>query len=100
MDEQRERELMEILMKLPDFDRYPLPEYLYAKYNLQKPKIMSLMESLKHYDHIQNMPGDGTLEIRPPAPGGVRPLIEVKPLELEVKANEALEDKQGEGQSS
>jgi hypothetical protein len=99
MDDQRERELLEILRKLPDFDRLPLPKYLYTKYNIPEPKIQSLMESLKHYDYIQNMPGDGILEIREPAAGGVRPLIEVKPLELEVK-NEALEDKQGEGQSS
>lgn len=101
MDEQRERELIEMLKKLPDFERYPLPKYMYTKYNIPEPKIMSLMESLRHYDYIQNLPGDGTLEIRPPAPGGVRPLLEVKPLEIEVKTeNEVGENQQIEGQSS
>jgi hypothetical protein len=96
MDEQRERELIEILKKLPDFDRLPLPEYIYDKYNIPKPKIQSLMEALRQHNYIQNMPGDGKLEIRPPAPGGVRPLIEVKPLEIEVKSDEVSEDSKSE----
>ena len=54
------------------------------------------MEALRQHEFIQNMPGDGKLEIRPPAPGGLRPLIEVKPLEIEVKTDEVSEDSKSE----
>ena len=76
MTDDREKQLMEILMALPDFERLPFPEYIYKKYNIKKPTIVPLMEALRTHNHIQNMPGDGKLEIRGPAEGGVRPLIE------------------------
>jgi hypothetical protein len=93
-EEKRERKLMETLMQLPDFDRFPLPEHFYAKYNIPKPKILGLMESQYLKSKTDCAPGDGTpLEIRKPAPGGVRPLIEVEPVKMEVitKEDEAAE---------
>tara|TARA_R110000868_G_scaffold1210_3_gene9230 strand:+ start:706 stop:1041 length:336 start_codon:yes stop_codon:yes gene_type:complete len=104
-EEAREKQLMEILMSLPDFERFPFPEYIFKKYNIKKPTIMPLMEALKQHNHIQNMPGDGKLEIRAPAEGGLRPLLEydTKGM-LEIKSgpieNEVVQHSESEGQSS
>lgn len=94
MEERKERQLLDELMKLPDFDRFPLPEHFYAKYNIPKPKILTLMEALKLQSRTDCAPGDGKpLEIRKPAPGGVRPLIQIEPIKMEVikKENETTE---------
>ena len=102
-EDRKERQLMETLMQLPDFDRFPLPEHFYAKYNIPKPKILGLMEALHLKNRTDCAPGDGTpLEIRKPAPGGVRPLIEVEPVKMEVikKEDEVAEHTESEGRSS
>jgi hypothetical protein len=103
LEERKERQLMETLMQLPDFDRYPLPEHFYAKYNIPKPRILSLMEALHLQTRTECAPGDGRpIEIRAPAPGGVRPLIEVEPVKMEAikKEDEVAERKESEGQNS
>ncbi len=88
-DDKRERQLMETLMTLPDFDRLPLPEHFYKKYNIPKPKILGLMEALHLQNRTECLPGDGRpIEIRQPASGGVRPLIEVEPVKMEVLKKE------------
>ena len=104
-DEQdrRERQLVETLMTLPDFDRFPLPEHFYAKYNIPKPKILGLMEALRLQNRTECSPGDGRpIEIRKPADGGVRPLIEVEAVKMEVikKEDEATEHTESEGRNS
>jgi hypothetical protein len=102
-EDKRERQLMETLMQLPDFDRFPLPEHFYAKYNIPKPKILGLMEALRLQSTTENLPGDGKpIEVRKPAPGGVRPLIEVEPIKMEVlkKEDEVAEHTESEGRSS
>ena len=99
----RERQLVETLMTLPDFNRFPLPEYFYAKYNIPKPKILGLMEALRLQSRTDCLPGDGRpIEIRKPASGGVRPLIEVEPVKMEVikKEDETTEHTESEGRSS
>ena len=84
--EQKEKTILETLMQLPDFDRLPFPEYIYKKYNLKKPSILSINESLRLSNNTANAPGDGTpLEIRGAAPGGLRELIESKPLEINIE---------------
>jgi hypothetical protein len=104
-DDERERKLMEILMAQPDFERFPFPEYIYKKYKIAKPTIVPLMDALKLHTRIQNMPGDGKLEIRPPAEGGLRPILayDTKGM-LEIKSepllNEVVEHSESEGQSS
>jgi len=98
-EDKRERQLMETLMKLPDFDRMPLPEHFYAKYNIPKPKIQTLMESIRLQSRTDGAPGDGRpIEIRKPAPGGVRPLIQVEPVKMEVlkKEDETTENTESE----
>lgn len=102
-EDKRERELVEMLRQLPDFDRFPLPEHFYAKYNIPRPKILGLMEALHLQNTTENLPGDGKpIEIRKPAPGGVRPLIEIEPVKMEVlkKEDEAAEHTESEGRSS
>jgi hypothetical protein len=85
-EDKRERQLIETLMQLPDFDRLPLPEHFYAKYNIPKPKILGLMESLRLQSRTDCAPGDGRpIEKRAPAPGGLRPLIYSEPLKVEIK---------------
>jgi hypothetical protein len=84
--EQKEKTILETLMKLPDFDRLPFPEYIYKKYNLKKPSILSINEALALHNRYANAPGDGTpLEIRDAAPGGLREIQESKPLEITVE---------------
>jgi hypothetical protein len=91
--EQKEKTMIEKLMRLPDFDRLPFPDYIYKKYNLKKPGILSIMESLALHNTFQNAPGDGTpLEIRGPAPGGVREVLADKPLEIETKMLDESKD--------
>ena len=102
-EDKRERELLEMLKQLPDFDRFPLPEHFYAKYSIPRPKILGLMEALRLQNKTENLPGDGKpVEIRQPAPGGVRPLIEVEPVKMEVlsKEDEVAEHTESEGRSS
>ena len=70
--------------KLPDWDRYPLPELCYKEFNLEKPKSFSFMEGLTYRsppsDHLPP-------EKRGPAPGGVRevPTLPQLPVTLEYR---------------
>ena len=45
-----DEELYAILSKMPDFDRYPLPEYWYTKFNIPKPKILSICQTQQRAD--------------------------------------------------
>lgn len=88
-----DEEIYNQLKDLPDFDRLPLPKYFYEKFNIPPPKILSMMEALKLQTQTANAPGPLVkTETREPAPGGVRPLIEVEPVKVEVKPNTTLED--------
>lgn len=78
-----DEEIYHALKQLPDFDRFPLPAYWYEKFNIPKPTIPTLNEALKYHTKIQNAPGDGRpIEMRGPAPGGVRPLLDPIPIEI------------------
>lgn len=88
-----DEEIYQMLKDLPDFDRFPLPKYFYEKFDLPLPKIQTVAEALRLQIKTANAPGPLVkTETREPAPGGVRPLIEVKPLEIEVKPNVSIED--------
>lgn len=73
--------LFEEMMKSPDYksviSHLLLPEFLYEKYNIEKPKIPTMNEYLAANATAQFMPG-GQVEIREPAPGGIRPVGEIK----------------------
>jgi len=73
--------LFEEMMKYSDFKtslpHLTLPEFLYEKYGLEKPIIPTFKEYLAATATAQFMPG-GQMEIREPAPGGIRPVGEIK----------------------
>ena len=78
-----DEEMFAVLSKLPDFDRFPLPGYWYTKFNIPKPTIPTFQEALNLHYKTQNAPGDGVpIKVMPLAPGGVRPLLEVAPVEI------------------
>ena len=95
-----DEELYAVLSKLPDFDRYPIPESWYAKFNIPKPKILSMMESLALARATADAPGPNVkTEFRPRAEGGVRPLIQFEAPKIEcvmeVDEPKAAEDTKG-----
>lgn len=85
-----EEALYNELKNLPDFDKFPLPDNWYKKFNIPRPQPVSLQDFalsrawLKHkYDP------DITYEIRnEPEPGGVRPIIEPEPIPVEIITKE------------
>lgn len=79
-------ELYRILKELPDFDRFPLPEHWYEMFSIPRPAILTPMEAIRLATQTANAPGlKVLLEVRDPAPGGVRPLIEAPVLPVEIK---------------
>ena len=103
-----DEEIYNQLKDLPDFDRLPLPKYFYEKFNIPPPKILSLREALALATQTANMPGALVkTEVREPAPGGVRPILEVEPVKMIIKegvsienALETLENKPSKGQDT
>ncbi len=88
-----DEEIYTQLKDLPDFDRFPLPKYWYEKFNIPPPKIQTMREALQLQVQTANAPGPLVkIELREASPGGVRPLLEVAPLEIEVKPNTSIED--------
>jgi hypothetical protein len=89
-----DEQLYEQLKDLPDFDRFPLPKYWYEKFKIPPPKILSLMEAVKLSEKTYNAPGFNyqPMEVREPAPGGIREILADKPLEIEVKPGVSIED--------
>jgi hypothetical protein len=60
-------------MKIPDFIRYPLPEWIYKKYNLKKPKVAEISEVLSYTTPPhESLNKTGKVEVLPIAEGGVR----------------------------
>ena len=87
-------ELFEQFKQLPDFERYPLPESFYKTYNLKKPQPASLTECILYSPPAyQSLNENGKVEVRGPAPGGVREIKDLQQLPVEVKR---LNDETGE----
>ena len=88
-----DEEIYNQLKDLPDFDRLPLPKYFYDKFNIPSPKILTPMEAVKLAYQVANAPGPLVkTEIREPAPGGVRPLIDVEPIDIKTLPGVSIED--------
>jgi hypothetical protein len=88
-----DEQIYEQLKDLPDFDRLPLPKYFYEKFNIPPPKILTPMEAVKLAFQVANTPGPFVkTEYREPAPGGVRPLIEVEPVKVEVLTDVPIDE--------
>lgn len=88
-----DEQIYEMLKDLPDFDRLPLPKHFYEKFNIPLPEIPTMMEAIQLMNKVANAPGPLIkTEHRGPAPGGVRPLIEVEPVKIEVKQGEYTDE--------
>jgi len=81
-----DEELYAQLKDMPNFEKFPLPEHWYKKFNIVKPKAMSFQEFALSRAWLEHkFDSDMTYEIRKePAPGGVRPIIEVEPPQMEI----------------
>lgn len=85
-----DEELYETLKDMPDFQKFPLPEHWYKKFNIEKPLAKTFQEFALGRDWLQHkFDSDITYEIRTePAPGGVRPIIESEPIPVEIVTKE------------
>lgn len=79
-------EAFEEFRKLPDWDRFPMPEVFYEHFKVKKPQpSVSLMESLTYSaPPHESLNQRGKVEIRPAVEGGVRPMPELLELPTEV----------------
>ena len=89
---------LEQFKKLPDWERYPMPETFYKTFGIQKPKPLEIngylkanMESL-----IESGFGSGKIETRGPAEGGVRP---VEQPSLLIADTEVIPDKKADDEA-
>lgn len=95
-------ELFEQFKKLPDWDKYPLPEVLYEHFNIKKPKPSTdIMSSLCYVPPpSESLNKNGKVEIRPPAEGGVRQIEELPALPVETKLIKDDEEEKKETEST
>jgi len=72
--------------KVPDWDRFPLPEFMYEKYGIKKPRTGEIMDIVTYSaPPHQSLNKNGKVELLPLPEGGVRK-IELGPeLPTEVK---------------
>lgn len=91
-----DEEIFNELKKLPDFDRLPLPKSWYELFKIPPPKIPTIKEALKaHYEtqlDYLNSPTSPEVEIRPPADGGVRPLLDAEVPEMKILHGKTLQE--------
>lgn len=80
-------EAYEEFRKLPDWDRYPMPEKFYTHFNLKKPKASYEINELLTYTPPPSMGLNfkGKIEIRKPDDKGVRDLKLEASLPVEIK---------------
>lgn len=87
-----EEDIVALLKQLPDAYRFPLPEGWYEKYGLpEKPEPMTMNEVLKNSFKTMFGPSYGEVEVREPAPGGVRklPIVSFNTVEDVIEATKA-----------
>lgn len=79
-------ELFEEFQKLPDWQRYPLPDVLMKTFNLKPLQPASLTEVVGyHPPPYASLNVNGKVEIREPVEGGVRQLEGLPAVPVEVK---------------
>lgn len=83
--------------KLPDWNRFPLPEIIYKKFGIKKPEPADIGEITKNLNPF-GYGGHYTqpLELRGPVEGGVRvvPMGPEVPVETKIITDETENDKQ------
>lgn len=80
-------ETFEQFKQLPDWNKYPMPEVFYEYFKVPKPKPSNaIMDALVYSPPLSTpLNSNGKVEIREPAPGGVRLLELQQPFPVEVK---------------
>jgi hypothetical protein len=73
--------LYQMFKKLPDHERYPMPEVYYSHFNEKKPKPAEIQETLESINSSIYTPYE-SFEERGPLPGGVREIPELQSLEV------------------
>ena len=71
--------------KLPDWDRFPMPEVFYEHFKVKKPQSLSVNECATYIPPPYASLGNGKVEIRGPLPGGVREIKDLQQLPVDVK---------------
>lgn len=77
-------DLFHEFQKVPDYDRFPLPEVFYEHFKIKKPQPQTVNEAAWYQPPACLWLGDGKPDIRGPAPGGVRELEPLPALPVEV----------------
>ena len=67
--------------KLPDYQRYPMPEVYYSHFNEKKPKPAEIQEILNAPNSSVYTPYE-SFEERGPLPGGVREVPQLPPMDI------------------
>ena len=79
-------EAFQEFQKIPDWDRYPMPEVFYEHFKVKKPRPEEAINLITYTPPpYQSLNEKGKVEIRGPAPGGVREIKEFLSLPVEVK---------------
>lgn len=78
-------ELFEEMKKLPDWNRFPMPEVFYEKFQVKKPQPQTVQESCSFNPYVYMHFGQTPVEVRGPVEGGVREIKELMSLPVEVK---------------
>jgi hypothetical protein len=85
-----EEALYNELKTLPDFDRLPLPDSWYKKFNIPRPQPVSVQEFALSRAWLEHKYDSNIIyDIRKePEPGGVRPILETEPISVEIITKE------------
>ena len=96
--EKTDEQLYAELKDLPDFDRLPLPEHWYAKFKIERPSAINMKQYLSDKSLFARMfdPNVERVYINEPAPGGIRPILEVKQPDVEVVSKPVEDSKEPE----
>lgn len=80
-------ETFEQFKQLPDWNKYPMPEVFYEYFKVSKPKPSNDIMDALTYTPPLSMPlnKNGKVEVREPAPGGLRPVEHLPAPPVEVK---------------
>jgi len=76
-------EVFELYKKLPDWNRFPMPDVFYTHYNIKKPKPAEINEIVTY----QPPPSDSqrSVERRGPVPGGIREVPTLPPIDIQTE---------------
>jgi hypothetical protein len=81
--------LYEQLKSLPDFNKLPLPDSWYKKFNIPRPEAVSFQSyAMERRWLAHKYDSDLTYEVRTePAPGGVRPILEAPEIPVTIETS-------------